>query len=97
MTIVIFLQMFTIGSLVSSLLTEALKKSFTKISSNVIALINAAVVGLFGTIAEYILMGVEWNAQNIVCIFLMVGCVFIGSTVGYDKVMQTILQIKNQK
>lgn len=97
MTIAIFLYIFTIGSFVSSLLTEALKASFTNMASNVIALINAIVVGLLGTIAAYILMGVAWTPQNIVCLLLMVVCVFIGSTVGYDKVMQTIIQIKNPK
>ena len=97
MTIAIFLYIFTIGSLASSLLTEALKKSFKNISTNLIALVNAAIVGVLGTIAAYILMGVEWTAQNIVCLVLMVACVWIGSTVGYDKVLQTILQVKNPK
>ena len=97
MTITIFLYIFTIGSLASSLLTEALKKTFKNIASNVIALINAFVVGLLGTIAAYILMGVEWTPHNIVCLFLMVACVFIGSTVGYDKCLQTISQIRGLK
>ena len=97
MTITIFLYIFTIGSLASSLLTEALKKTFKNMASNVIALINAFVVGFLGTIAAYILMGVAWTPQNIVCIFLMVACVFVGSTVGYDKVLQTVMQIKNPK
>ena len=97
MTISIFIYLLTIGSLISSLLTEALKNAFNNIAPNIIALINAFGVGFLGTIAAYILMGVEWNIQNIVCIFLMAVCVFIGSTVGYDKVLQTISQIRKIK
>ncbi len=97
MTVTTFLTIVTIGSLVSSLLTEALKKSFKNMSTNVIALINAAIVGMLGTSATYILVGIEWNVQNIVCLVLMVFCVWLGSMVGYDKVIQTILQIKNIK
>ena len=94
MNITLFLSLFTIGSLVSSLLTEALKKAFKEISTNIIALIDAGVVGLAGTSAAYILMKVDWTPQNIVCLILMVFCIWVGSMVGYDKVLQTIAQIK---
>lgn len=94
MNITLFLSLFTIGSLVSSLLTEALKKTFEEMSPNIIALVDAGVVGLLGTTAAYILMGVAWTPQNIVCLVLMVFCIWVGSMVGYDKVLQTIAQIK---
>lgn len=93
MTITLFLSLFTLGSMVSSLLTEAVKKA-TDISSNLIALINAFVVGLAGTSAAYALMGVPFNLQNIICIILMTVCIWIGSMIGYDKVIQTISQIR---
>lgn len=94
MNITLFLTLFTIGSMVSSLLTEALKKAFSEMSANIVALIDAVVVGLAGTAMAYQLMGVEWNAQNIVCLILMCFCIWVGSMVGYDKVLQTIAQIK---
>lgn len=94
MTIQIFIFLFTFGSTVSSLFTEALKKSFKNISTNIIALINSVVVGVVGTSIAYVLMGVEWSLVNIVCIVLMTFCVWVGSMVGYDKVIQTISQIK---
>ena len=93
MTITLFLSLFTLGSMVSSLLTEAVKKA-TDISSNLIALINAIVVGLAGTCAAYVLMGEPFNLQNIICIILMTVCIWIGSMIGYDKVIQTISQIR---
>lgn len=94
MTFNMFIAFLTIGSLVSSLLTEAVKKSFQNIATNMIALINAVVVGLVGTVIEYILFGIELNLKNVICIVLMMFCMWMGSMVGYDKVMQTILQIK---
>lgn len=93
MSITMFLSLFTLGSMVSSLLTEAVKKA-ADISSNLIALINAFVVGLAGTSAAYALMGVPFNLQNIICIILMTICIWIGSMIGYDKVIQTISQIR---
>lgn len=94
MTIQLFIFLFTIGSLVSSLLTEALKKAMKNLSTNIIALVNSFVVGFLGTSAAYILMGVEVNMSNAVCLVLMAFCIWIGSMVGYDKVLQTIAQIK---
>lgn len=94
MTIEIFLFLFTIGSLISSLLTEAIKKMDLNMSVNIIAFIDAMVVGFLGTIAFYLIMGIAWTPTNIVCIFLMTFCIWIGSMIGYDKVMQTIAQLK---
>ena len=94
MTIEIFLFLFTIGSLISSLLTEAIKKMDLNMSVNIIALIDAMLVGFLGTIAFYLIMGIVWTPTNIVCIFLMTFCIWIGSMIGYDKVMQTIAQLK---
>ena len=93
MTVTLFLSFLTFGSAVSSLMTEALKKSLT-ISTNVIALINAIVVGAGGTSAAYVLLDVSFSSQNVICIILMTICIWIGSMIGYDKVIQTISQIR---
>ena len=97
MTTNLFITILTIGSLVSSLLTEALKKGFKNISTNIIALVNAGIVGLAGTIIAYILMEIPFTPQNIACLVLIIFCVWIGSMVSYDKLMQTLSQIKNVK
>ena len=94
MTIELFLFLFTIGSLVSSLLTEALKKLNKSLSTNIIALIDAAMIGLCGTASAYVVMGIPWTPVNIICIILMTFCIWIGSMIGYDKVMQTLSQVK---
>ena len=93
MTIELFMFLFTVGSLASSLLTQALKKAVKELSSNITALISALVIGVGGTLAAYILMGIELSMKNIICLVLMAACVWVGSMVGYDKVLQTIAQI----
>lgn len=94
MTIEMFIAMLTIGGLISSLITQALKEAFKNVSANILALIDSIAVGVLGMVVAYILMGIPFNLQNIICIPLMAVCIWIGSMIGYDKVIQTIAQIK---
>lgn len=101
MTVTLFVTILTIGAMVSGLLTEAIKKAYSNVnkdySANVIALINAVVVGGGGTAVTYMLLGISWEINNIICMCLMVICVWIGSMVGYDKIIQLIKQIAESK
>lgn len=94
MTIELFIYLFTIGSTFASLLTQAIKKAKPDVSSNLLALFSAGVVGAFGTVFAYIFLGVDFSVQNVICIVLMAVCIWIGSMLGYDKVLQTIRQLK---
>lgn len=94
MTIELFIIMLTVGGTLSSLITQALKKAFDELSSNVIAIADAAIVGIGGMIIAYILMDIPFSLQNVVCIPLMAVCIAVGSMVGYDKVIQTLKQIR---
>ena len=94
MTIELFLFFFTAGSAAASLLTQAMKKAFTNLTSNMLALASAILVGVFGTVAAYIFLEIPFNLKNIICIPLMAVCVWVGSMVSYDKVIQTIAQFK---
>ena len=94
MTIELFIYLFTIGSAVSSLVTQATKKAMPNISSNIVALINAVFVGLFGTVIAYAFLGIAYDAQAFLTTVLMGVCIWLGSMLSYDKVLQTIRQIK---
>ena len=94
MTIELFMFFFTVGSAASSLITQALKKAWPNMASNMLALESAVFVGIFGTAAAYILMDIPFNLKNIICIPLMAICIFVGSMVSYDKCIQTIAQLK---
>ena len=101
MSITMFLLIFTIGAAVASLLTESVKKfcqnGGLSYSANGIALINAIIVGGLGTCFAYVIINIPFTLTNIVCIILMVGCVWIGSMIGYDKVVQLITQMGSIK
>lgn len=101
MTITLFITMFTIGSACCALLTEAVKKAFTnagkEASPNLLALVDALAIGGFGTATAYMLMGIEWSFNNILCLILMIVAVWVGSMIGYDKIIQMLSQIKGDK
>ena len=96
-----FILLMTICSAVSSLLTEGVKNWLNNAgknySSNLIAMINAIVVGCGGTAIAYVLMGIAFTLPNILCLVLMAAAVWLGSMVGYDKVIQLIAQITTAK
>ena len=89
MTITLFVTIFTVGAMVSGLLTEAIKKAYQnaekKYSANVIALVDAAVVGGLGTACAYMLLGIPWTVNNIICLALMIVVVWMGSMIGYER------------
>lgn len=98
MDVALFMALLTIGSVASSLLTQAIKKTYENAgktySSNVIALINAALVGGCGTIAVFVYKDMPVNPKNIVFLLVMIIATWISCTIGYDKVIQTIGQLK---
>lgn len=100
MTVTLFVTVFTIGAMVSGLLTEAIKKAYANAnkdySANVIALIDSIVVGGGGTAVTYMLVGIPWTINNVICVGLMAVCVWIGSMIGYDKIIQLIKQVTDK-
>ena len=101
MTITLFMALLVVLAIAVSLFTEAVKKSFegTKItySSNVVVLILSVVVGVAGTAIAYVSLGIAFTPPNILCMLLMAVAVWVGSMIGYDKVLQMIEQFKNIK
>ena len=101
MTIQIFLILLTLFATMTSLFTEAFKKLLDgankSYSANIVASVAAALVGGVGTVLYYIIVGLPWTPINIICIPLMIIANWLGATLGYDKVKQTILQIKGIK
>lgn len=97
MTVNLFITLFTIGSALCALVTEAVKKAFAnahkEAAPNLLALIDAVVVGGLGTFTAYILMGIPWTINNIICLLLMVACIWVGAMVSFDKVKQLLEQL----
>ena len=101
MSITLFITMFTVGAAAAALLTEAVKKFYANASKecspNVVALVDAVVIGAGGTAVVYMLMNIPWTINNIICLGLMTVCVWIGSMIGYDKVVQLLKQIESKE
>lgn len=101
MTVEIFLILLVALSTATGTITSGVKKLLDSAnktySSNVVVFIVAAFVGGIGTCAFYLLNGYLWNIVNIVYIFMMMVANAFGAMLGYDKIIQTIKQMKSPK
>lgn len=101
LTLTTFILLATVMCGISALMTEGIKTWFTNCnkscSPNLIALINSIVVGAAGTSIAYVLAGIAFTLPNILCILIMVVIVWLGSMIGYDKVMQMVSQLSLPK
>ena len=83
MTVTLFATILTIGAMVNALLTEAIKKMYEndhkEYSANVVALADAIIVGGLGTAAVYMLLGIPWTVNNIICLLIMTVAVCAGA------------------
>ena len=93
MTLTLFITLVTMLSLVSSLITQAIKKSFNVTKPTLVVAIIAAVTGWGGGTMAYSLMGISFNSSNIICLVLLAPTIWLMATLGYDKVMEVIKQI----
>lgn len=86
---------------INALVTQAVKKMLDdgkrKYSSNVVALIDALIVGAIGMAIYYILTGTAVGVKEIIYLILMALSVWLSSMVSYDKVVQVIKQIGSIK
>ena len=93
MTLTLFISLVTGLSLVSSLITEAIKKSFKVTKPTLVVAIIAAVCGWGGGSIAYILMHIGFNTSNIICLILLAPTIWLMATLGYDKVIEVIKQL----
>lgn len=98
MTFSLFSSLVVAFSIATSYATQIVKKLLDdhkkKYASNLVVAIVAIVIGVLGTIAAYVLLGLQFTVANIVCIILMPVAVCFGAMFGYDKVVQFIEQCK---
>lgn len=97
MTVTVFLVILSMSAAVTSLLTEGIKKFLDEqrisYASNVLVLMIAVIIGCGATALYYVNYEVPFNALNSVYLALMGIANWLGATLGYDKVRQTIVQI----
>lgn len=82
----------------TSLTTEGVKKILDelgiKYSANILAAIVAVVLTAGASVGYIIYASIEVTPQVVVCVIAMVFLAFLCATVGYDKVIQAIEQLK---
>lgn len=97
MTVTAFLIILAACAAITSLLTEGIKKfldeQMVTYASNVLVLIIAVIVGCGAAAFYYVNYQIPFNALNSVYLALMGVANWLGATLGYDKVRQTIAQI----
>lgn len=95
MTVPIFLGLLAAFGVLTSYITEAVKKTLKRktYSANLIVLAVSLVIGSGGTAVFYIIKHMAFNTTNILCMILMAVAVWLVAMLGYDKVMQLIAQL----
>lgn len=98
MSVSLFVSIFVGGGLITMLLTQSIKQFYynrnSEASPNLIALINALVVGGGGTAFVYMLMHISWTLNNVLCLIAMILFVWMGSMLGYSKILETFQQFR---
>ena len=98
MSVSLFIAIFVGGGVVNILLTQSIKQFYynrnESASPNLIALVSALVVGGGGTAFAYMLLGVAWTVNNILCMLAMMLFVWMGSMIGYSKILETYRQFR---
>lgn len=98
MSVSLFVSIFVGGGLITMLLTQSIKQFYynrnSEASPNLIALVNALVIGGGGTAFVYMLLGIDWSVNNILCLIAMIFFVWMGSMLGYSKILETFQQFK---
>ena len=98
MSVSLFIALFVGGGVINILLTQSIKQFYynrnESASPNLIALVSALVIGGGGTAFAYMLLGVAWTVNNILCMLAMMLFVWMGSMIGYSKILETYRQFR---
>lgn len=81
-------------SVLTGLIVEALKKMVGEISKpNIVAAIVSVIVGIIIPIGYMFITKIPFNTDSVFYIIGIVGLSWLTSMLGYDKVVQTIMQV----
>lgn len=101
MSISFILTALFIVSVITNLSVEGIKKlldgSNVKYSSNILAAILSVVIACMVSVVHLIMTDTAFTTKIGVEIAILMYLSFLVSTVGYDKVVQTLKQIKSAK
>lgn len=93
MSVTTFIMLLAAFSIITSLVTEAIKKILDSPKPNIVALIVGLIIGVGGSIVYYILNAVPIDVVTVIYAILLGGASALCAMLGYDKVKQAIEQI----
>lgn len=96
MTTTTFLMLLSAFSVISSLVTEGIKKlaqDKANLSYNIVNLIVSLIIGVCGCGVFYQLNDISFTINNVICMVLIGFASGLVSMTGFDKVKQAIEQI----
>lgn len=99
MNISTFLALLFVFSTITGFVVECIKKVVNdkaNISYNITALIVAIIVGTIGCVIFYQFNAIPFTVNNIIYVALMGFASALTSMIGYDKITQTIYQIRDK-
>lgn len=101
MNLEVFLMMLMAVSIITGLVTEALKKALDEYGkvykSNILAGAVSVVLSVLTGAGYLIMVEAKFNAKMAVILIALILLSWLSAMVGYDKVMQAISQIKIAK
>jgi hypothetical protein len=90
---------FTFIASMTGLVTEAVKRLLTELNvkyySNTLAGVVSIVLSIIVGTSYVVFTDATFNAKTAVCIFALALISWVGSMIGYDKIIQLIGQYKN--
>jgi Na+/melibiose symporter-like transporter len=91
------LSALAIISVLTTLTVEGIKKildeKHKEYSSNLLAVIVAAVITFVGSVGYVLYNGIPWTIQTVIIMVALIFLSFLSSTVSYDKVKQLLEQL----
>ena len=98
MKLEVFLTLVLAVSILVSLTVEALKKVLNdKVPSNIVVGIVSVIISVCVSIGYYTLTDMIFNSHLIVYFVALIFISWLCAMLGYDKVIQTLKQFKEQK
>lgn len=99
MTLEVFLMLLMVVSIFTSLVVEGIKKFIGNdynASSNIIAGIVSIVLGVAIGVFYCIMAEIAFSVQIVITLIALVFLSWLCAMIGYDKVVQAIMQIKSK-
>lgn len=97
MTYQVAIFLLPICAALTSLITEGIKKMTTVNKPTVVAAIVSVIVGAAVPVGYYLVNGIAFATADIVYLVGMVLLTWLSATVGYDKIIEVINQLKGVK